>query len=252
MIRHTALETGFVFWKVFIMQRRNFNQAGLSALGMLILATHQQAQALSLGDLSNAEASSGLKAALEKGALAAVALLGKTDGFLGNPKVRIPLPGYLEDASKFLRNFGQGRRIDELVTSINRAAEAAVPMGKDLLVSAVRTMNVNDAKNILQGGETSVTTFFAEKTRAPLAVKFLPVVTQATARVGLANKYNDFAGKAAGYGLVKPEDANIQQYVTGKSLDGLYLIIGEEEKKIRQDPVGTGSAILKRVFGAMK
>ncbi|MDI1240102.1 MAG: DUF4197 domain-containing protein [Polaromonas sp.] len=233
------------------MQRRHFNQAGLSALGMLILATCQQAQAVSLGDLSNAEASSGLKTALEKGALAAVALLGKTDGFLGNPKVRIPLPGYLEDASKLLRNFGQGQRIDELVTAINRAAEAAVPMGKDLLVSAVRSMSVTDAKNILAGGETSVTNFFAEKTRAPLGEKFLPAVTQATAKVGLANKYNEFAGKAAGFGLVRKEDANIQQYVTGKTLDGLYLVIGEEEKKIRQDPAGTGSAILKRVFGSM-
>ena len=237
------------------MQRRQFNQAGAGALGALILATHQQAHALVLGDLagiSNTDASNGLKTALEKGAIAAVALLGKADGFLGNPKVRIALPGYLEDASKLLRNFGQGARIDELVTALNRAAEAAIPMGKDLLVSTVRAMNINDAKNILQGGQDSVTRFFAEKTRAPLGLKFLPVVTQATEKVGLANKYNEFAGKAAGFGLVKKEDANIQQYVTGKSLDGLYLIIGEEEKKIRQDPVGTGSAILKKVFGAIK
>ena len=237
------------------MLRRDFNQASAGALGALILATWQQAQALSVGDLSNisnAEASSGLKTALERGALAAVALLGKTDGFLGNPKVRIPLPGYLEDASKLMKNFGQGQRIDELVTAINRAAEAAVPMGKDLLVGAVRAMSVNDAKKILTGGETSVTTFFAEKTRAPLGVKFLPVVTKATEKVGLANQYNEFAGKAAGFGLVKKEDANIQHYVTGKSLDGLYLIIGEEEKKIRQDPVGSGSAILSKVFGSLK
>jgi len=237
------------------MQRRQFNQTGVSALGALILATYQQAQALSISDLSgvtNAEAGSGLKAALEKGAVAAITLLGKPDGFLGNPKVRIPLPGYLEDASKLLKNFGQGKRIDELVTSINRAAETAVPMGRDLLVSAVRGMNVNDAKKILTGGETSVTSFFAEKTRDPLGVKFLPVVTKATEKVGLANKYNEFAAKASGFGLVRKEDANIQQYVTGKSLDGLYLIIAEEEKKIRQDPVGTGSAILKQVFGAMK
>ena len=237
------------------MQRRNFNQAGVSALGLLLLATCQQAQAISLGDLSgisNQEASSGLKTALEKGAIAAIALLGKTDGFLGNPKVRIPLPGYLEDASRLLKTFGQGARIDEFVTALNRAAEAAVPMGKELLVNAVRSMNVNDAKNILAGGETSVTSFFAEKTRAPLGLKFMPVVTKATETVGLANKYNEFAGKAASFGLVKKEDANIQQYVTGKTLDGLYLIIGEEEKKIRQDPVGTGSAILKKVFGSMK
>lgn len=97
-----------------------------------------------------------------------------------------------------------------------------------------------------------MTGFFAEKTRDPLGVKFLPVVTKATEKVGLAAKYNQVAGKAAGMGLVKKEDANIQQYVTGKTLDGLYFMIGEEEKKIRQDPVGTGSAILKKVFGAIK
>ncbi len=237
------------------MQRRNFNQAGLSAFGLLVLATYEQAHALSIGDLSgvsNAEAGSGLKTALEKGAVAAVSLLGKPDGFLGNPKVRIPLPGYLEDAAKLLRNFGQGKRIDELVTSMNRAAETAVPMAKDMLVSAVKAMNVNDAKNILTGGETSVTSFFSEKTRAPLGVKFLPVVTQATEKVGLATKYNEVAAKASGFGLVKKENANIQQYVTGKSLDGLYLIIGEEEKKIRQNPAAAGSAILQKVFGSGK
>ncbi len=237
------------------MQRRLVTQAGASAIGALILATYQQAHALSIGDLagiSNQDAGNGVKTALEKGALAAVAILGKTDGFFGNEKVKIGLPGGLQDVAKLMKNLGQGKRIDELMLSINRAAEAAVPMGKDLLVGAVRAMSVNDAKNILTGGDTSVTTFFAEKTRAPLGVKFLPVVTKATEKVGLANKYNEFAGKAAGFGLVKKEDANIQQYVTGKTLDGLYLIIGEEEKKIRQDPIGTGSAILKKVFGAIK
>lgn len=237
------------------MQRREFNQAGASALGALVWATCLQAHALSLGDLagiSNADASKGLKTALEKGAVAAISLLGRTDGFLGNPKVRIPLPGYLEDASKLLKNFGQGRRIDDLIVAINRAAETAVPMGRDLLVGAVRNMDARDAKSILTGGPTSVTTFFADKTRAPLSVRFLPVVSQATAKVDLARKYNDFAGKAAGFGLMKKEDANIEQYVTGKSLDGLFLIIGEEEQRIRQDPIGSGSAILQKVFGALK
>jgi hypothetical protein len=248
-------ETASFAKQELVMHRRNFHQASISVLGGLILATYHQAHALTLGDLtdiSNADASAGLKTALEQGAIAAVALLGRTDGFLGNPKVRIPLPGYLDDASKLLKSFGQNKRIDELVVSINRAAEAAVPMSKDLLVSAVRSMNVNDAKNILTGGNTSVTSFFAEKTRAPLGVKFLPVVTKATEKVGLANKYNAFASKAAGFGLIKKENASIQQYVTSKSLDGLYHIIGEEEKKIRQDPIGTGSAILTRVFGSMK
>ena len=237
------------------MQRRQFNQASISVMGALILAIHQQAHALSLGDLSgisNQDASTGLKAVLEKSAVAAIALLGKPDGFLNNPKVRIPLPGYLETASGLLRNFGQGQRIDELVTAINRAAEAAIPMGQDLLINVVRSMNINDAKNILTGGETSVTSFFVDKTRAPLGVKFLPIVTKATEKVGLASKYNEFAGKAAGLGLVKKEDANIQQYVTGKALDGLFAVIGDEEKKIRQDPVGTGSEILMKVFGSRK
>ena len=234
------------------MKRREFNSVSGCTLAGVLLFAHAQARALSLGDLTNNEASQGLKAALEKGALAAVALLGKTDGFLGNEKVRIQLPGFLNDAAKLLKTLGQGKRVDELVTSMNRAAESAVPMAKDLLVGAVESMTVDDAKKILSGGDTSVTGFFADKTRAPLSVKFLPVVTQATEKVGLAEKYNRVAGKAAGMGLLKKEDANIQQYVTAKALDGLYLMIGEEEKKIRNDPVGTGSAILKKVFGSLK
>lgn len=234
------------------MLRRDFHRAGASALGVLLLATYQQAQALSLGDLSSADATSGLKAALGKGAEVAVALLGQQNGFLGNPKVRIGLPGYLEDAAKIMKTLGQGKRIDELLTSMNRAAEAAVPMGKDLLVNAVQTMSVTDAKNILTGGNTSITTFFAEKTRLPLGERFLPVVNQATEKVGLTQTYNAFASKAASLGVLKKEDANLSQYVTSKTLDGLYLMIGEEEKKIRQDPVGSGSAIIQKVFGVIR
>ena len=116
----------------------------------------------------------------------------------------------------------------------------------------LRSMTVTDAKNILAGGDTSVTQFFSEKTRAPLGQKFLPVVTQATKKVGLAQQYNAFAGKAAGFGLVKKEDATIEQYVTGKTLDGLFLVIGEQEQQLRQNPAAAGSAILKKVFGALK
>jgi hypothetical protein len=234
------------------MDRRQFNSSTVSALGLAAMAAWRQAHALSLGDISNTEASQGLKTALERGALAAVGLLGKPDGFLANPKVRIPLPGFLADAAKFLRAMGRGKQVEELEVAMNRAAEAAVPLAKDLLANAVKTMTVNDAKKILTGGDTSVTTFFAEKTRTPLAGRFLPVVTKATEKVGLAEKYNRVAGKAAGMGLVKKEDATIDHYVTRKSLDGLYFVIGEEEKKIRQDPVGSGSAILKKVFGALK
>lgn len=234
------------------MQRRRFNTTTSAMLASVIVLAHARANALSLSDLTDAEASAGLKAALEKGALAAISLLGRTDGFLGNEKVRIPLPGHLEDASKLLKTFGQGKRVDELVTAMNRAAETAVPMAKDLLVAAVKAMSVTDAKNILAGGGTSVTEFFAAKTRVPLSVAFLPVVTKATENVSLASKYNRVASRAAGIGLVSKDEAKIENYVTGKTLDGLYFVIGEEEKKIRRDPVGTGSAILKRVFGVFK
>lgn len=221
-------------------------------LASVILLAHARAHALSLSDLTDSEASDGLKTALEKGALAAISLLGRKDGFLSNEAVRIPLPGYLEDASKLLKTFGQGKRVDELVTAMNRAAETAVPMAKDLLVGAVKSMSVTDAKNILTGGDTSVTAFFAGKTRDPLSVQFLPVVTRATEKVSLASKYNRVASKAAGIGLIGKDEAKIENYVTGKTLDGLYFVIGEEERKIRRDPVGTGSAILKKVFGVFK
>jgi hypothetical protein len=234
------------------MDRRQFTTVSGRTIAAVVGAAITQAHALSLGDLTSAEASQGLKTALEKGALAAVAILGKADGFWGNDKVRIQLPGFLDDAAKLLKTLGQGKRVDELLLSMNRAAETAVPMAKDLLAGAVKSMSVSDAKKILSGGETSVTSFFAEKTRQPLGLKFLPVVTKATEKVGLAAKYNQVAAKAQGLGLVKKEDANIQQYVTAKSLDGLYFMIGEEEKKIRQDPVGTGSAVLKKVFGTLK
>ena len=234
------------------MNRRQFSSAATSALGLATMAAWRQAHALSLGDLTNTEASQGLKAALERGAMAAVGLLGKPGGFLDNPKVRIPLPSFLADASKFLRAMGRGQQLDELEVAMNRAAEAAVPLARDLLTNAVKSMSVSDAKNILAGGDTSVTDFFAEKTRTPLAGRFLPVVSRATEKVGLAEKYNRVAGKAAGMGFVKKEDAAIEPYVTRKSLDGLYAMIGEEEKKIRQDPAGSGSAILRKVFGSMK
>ena len=195
------------------------------------------------------EAAAGVRSALERGATVAVGLLGKPDGFLSNPKVRIPLPGALDDAAKLLRKLGQGKRVDELVEAMNRAAEAAVPEAKQLLVDTVRKLSVEDAVGIVRGGQTSVTDFFARKTREPLAAKFLPIVTRATERVKLAERYNAFAAKAAALGLVKGDAANLRQHVTARALDGLYLTIGEEEQRIRADPVKTGSRILRQVFG---
>jgi Protein of unknown function (DUF4197) len=225
------------------MQRRQFTSHAivLGAIGF-----PGAAAAL---ELSQADATSGVRAALERGASSAVSLLGRQDGFLGNPKVKIALPSAFDSAAKLLRAAGQGKRVDELVTAMNRAAEAAVPEAKTLLVAAVKSMSVSDAVGIVKGGDNSVTSFFSAKTREPLGVKFLPIVARATERVALAKKYDALAGKAAGLGLVKPQDASLDRYVTGKALDGLYFMIGEEERKIRRDPIGTGSAILKKVFG---
>jgi hypothetical protein len=198
---------------------------------------------------SEADAAAGMRAALERGAAAAVAELGRSDGFLGNPKVRIALPRGLENAAKLAELTGHKRQVDDLVTAMNRAAEAAVPKAKPLLVQTAKSISVQDAAKIVRGSQTSVTDYFAEHTRAPLTEQLLPIVTKETEKVALADKYNAVAGKAAGLGLVQGEDANIQRYVTRRALDGLYLMIGEEEKRIRADPVGTGSAILRQVFG---
>ncbi|MDI4634523.1 DUF4197 domain-containing protein [Pelomonas sp. V22] len=225
------------------MKRRDFTLVAGS--GLLMPSAFAAA-------LSETDAASGIRAALERGAESAVALLGKNDGFMGNPLVRIELPERLKSAVKLLKATGQGKKVDELLLAMNRAAEAAVPAAKPLLVKAVRDISVEDALKLVRGGnDKAVTDFFAGKTREPLSAKFLPIVTQATEKVALADKYNAVAGKAAGMGLMKGEDANIQQYVTARALDGLFLMIGEEEKKIRQDPIGTGSALLKKVFGKL-
>jgi Protein of unknown function (DUF4197) len=151
-----------------------------------------------------------------------------------------------------MRMMGRGKDADELVVAMNNAAEQAVPEAKELLVNAVKTMSLDDAKKILTGGDNSVTQFFRAKTEAPLAVKFLPIVKQATDRVGLARKYDEVAGQGAKVGLIKGDAVNIDQYVTHKALDGLYLMIGEEEHAIRQNPAAAGSAIVSKVFSALR
>ncbi|HZF81800.1 MAG TPA: DUF4197 domain-containing protein, partial [Rubrivivax sp.] len=182
---------------------------------------------------SETDAAGGVRAALERGALAAVAVLGRRDGFLANPQVRIPLPGALNDAARLLKAAGQGRRLDELVTAMNRAAEAAVPQARQLFVDTVRSLSVEDALRLVRSGSaTAVTDFFATKTRAPLAERFLPIVTQATEKVKLAERYNAVAGRAASLGLLRADQADVQQHVTAKALDGLFFMIGEEEKQI--------------------
>jgi hypothetical protein len=207
--------------------------------------------ALSLEDLTNKETNAGLKEALIQGVTHAAETLGKTDGFLGNPQVKIPLPHSLQRVEGFMRTMGLGSQADELVTTLNRAAEAAVPEAKPVLVSAIKKMSVEDAKGILSGGNTSATDYFRDKTSDALTQRFLPIVKRATAKVKLAETYNRFAGKAADFNLLDKKDADLDTYVTQKTLDGLFLTIADEEKAIRENPAAAAKSIVKKVFGAI-
>ena len=201
--------------------------------------------------LTQRDALAGLKAALERGSRTAVAELGRTDGFFGNPQVKIPLPESLERTEKLARRLGFSNEVDELVVAMNRAAEAAVPEARKLLLDSVKKMTVQDAKGILTGGDTAGTAYFRRTADKSLHDRFLPIVSTATEKVGVAQRYREFARPAAALGLLKTEHADLDEYVTQKALEGLYFMLGEEEKKIRKDPVGTGSAILRKVFGAL-
>jgi hypothetical protein len=209
------------------------------------------ANAVDVSELTNAEASSGLKAALIQGAGKAVSELSKTDGFLGNSEVKIPLPDALKRTEKAMRMFGMGKQADELILKMNRAAEAAVPEAKVLLVDSAKKMTVADAKAILTGGEDAATQYFKKTTSTQMAEKFLPIVKKATENVQLAQQYNKYAEIGSQYGLVKKEQVNLEQYVTQKTLDGVYLMMAKEEAAIRKDPIGQSSALLKKVFGAL-
>jgi hypothetical protein len=208
--------------------------------------------ALGLDDLTNQDASRGIKGALTQGAASAIGKLGVPGGFANNPKVRIELPHGLDELAQGMRMIGRGKDADDLVASMNQAAEQAVPEAKPLMINAVKSMSFEDAKKVLTGGDNSVTQFFREKTAAPLGVKFLPIVKRVTDRVGLAQKYDQFAGEGVKMGIIKGDAANVEQYVTDKALDGLYLMIGEEERAIRQNPAAAVSSIVSKVFGALR
>jgi hypothetical protein len=217
------------------------------ALTVMPLCSHGDV----LDAFSSTDVSSGLKQVLEQGATQAVATLGVQDGFLGNERFRITLPAGFKKAEPILRAMGQGKALDDLNLAMNRAAENAVAEAEPLLVNAVKQMNVQDAKNILSGGDNSVTQYFRSKTADVLTQKFLPVVMKATSRLQLAEQYNRLASQGVALGLVKADDANVERYVTRKALDALYLRIGEEEKAVRRNPADAVGKIARKVFGAI-
>ena len=201
--------------------------------------------------LTAAETMGGLKDALTQSSIAAVSKLGVVNGFLGNPKVKIGLPGPLAKADKLMRMAGMGKKADELVNTMNHAAEQAVPLAKPLFLDAIKNMNIADAKGILTGGDDAATQYFKRTTSPALAAKFLPIVKQKTDSLKLAKQYDNYASSAAKLGLLSKQTASVEGYVTQKALDGLFLIMADEERAIRQNPVGAGTSLLQKVFGSL-
>ncbi|MDN3220275.1 DUF4197 domain-containing protein [Pseudomonas nunensis] len=229
------------------MLRPTLRFAGLCA-GLMISAS---ALALSLSDLSQNDATGGLKDALTQGAQLAVKQLGTPGGFSNNPDVRIELPGKLGKVAKKMKQFGMGDQVDQLETSMNKAAETAVTQAQPILVDAVKKMSVSDAKGILSGGKDSATQYLDKSSREQIRAKFLPIVKQATDQVGLAKQYNSFAGQAATLGVVDAKSANIESYVTEQALNGLFEMIGKQEETIRQNPAAAATSLAKKVFGTL-
>ncbi|MGY4531131.1 hypothetical protein ACVW0Y_000234 [Pseudomonas sp. TE3786] len=215
------------------------------------LALSVNALALSINDLSQTDASAGLKDALTQGAQIAVKQLGTPGGFSNNEDVRIELPGKLGKAAKTMKMMGMGAQVDQLESSMNKAAEAAVPQAQALLVDAVKKMTVSDAKGILAGKDDAATQYLNKTSREQIRAKFLPIVKQATDQVGLAKQYNAFAGQAASLGVVDAKSANVENYVTEKALDGLFAMIAKQEASIRKDPAAAATSLAKKVFGAL-
>lgn len=215
------------------------------------LALSSSVFAISLADLTQSDASGGLKDALTQGAKVAVQQLGKPGGFSNNPDVRIELPGNLGKAAKTMKMMGMGAQVDQLEASMNKAAEAAVPQAQALLVDSVKKMTVQDAKSILSGPEDSATQYLNKTSREQIRAKFLPIVKQATDQVGLAKQYNSFAGQAASFGVIDAKSANIENYVTEQALDGLFAMIAEQEASIRENPAAAATSLAKKVFGAL-
>lgn len=214
------------------------------------IAASLPSHAGALEALTSKDASSGLKAALSQSVDKAVQQLGATDGFLKNPKVTIPLPKAFEKVDSALRLLGRGGDADALKASLNHAAEDAVSQATPVLKKSLRSMSLTDAKGILTGGDDAATSYFRRTAGDELAATFKPIVARATAKVKLASLYDQYAGKAAEFGLLDKSEANMNDYVTAKTLDGLFVVMADEERGIRKDPLGQASAIIKKVFSA--
>ncbi len=204
------------------------------------------------GSSSNDEIVQGLKEALEIGTQNAVAMVSKPDGYYQNPDIQIPLPEEVEKAGKYLRLAGYGPKIDEFEQSMNRAAERAAPEAKQIFMDAVRDMEIKDAQTIMDGPDNAATTYFKDKTYTRLQETFKPIVKDTMGKVGVTRQFQDINTTLSGIPLAGQASVDLDQYVTEKSLDGLFFMLAEEERKIRQDPTARVTDILKKVFGEQR
>ena len=202
-------------------------------------------------DLTNTEMVTGLKEALDKGTQFAVDKLGKPGGFLDNKKVRIPMPDSLTWVESSLRTVGQDELADEFIATMNQAAEQAVPEAAEVFGEAIQNMSVEDAQGILTGPDDAATQYFRDHTESTLTDRMRPIVESATASTGVTSAYKSMMGSAGGLSSMLPGNTtDIDGYVTSRTLDGLFLMIAKEERKIRKNPVARSSELMKKVFSA--
>ena len=200
-------------------------------------------------ELSDSKVGSGLKEALRVGAENAVKLTGRRDGYFGNEAIKILMPNNLRPVEKGLRAVGYGPKLDGFMLSMNRSAEAAAPAAKKIFGDAILSMSFDDARKILSGGDTAATDYFKSKTSTQLTAAFRPVVEKTMSENSVTQQYNDLVGQAQNIPFMKSPSLDITQYVVSKALDGLFFTLGQEEKKIRKDPMARTTSLLKEVFG---
>jgi len=225
-----------------------FSCLAQAQLGDILKKADETLNQRSTAGLSNDKIIAGLKEALQVSIGKAVALTGKPDGFLKNQAIKILLPPKLETVGKGLRMLGMGAKVDELEVGMNRAAEQATPQAKQIFIAALKKMSFDDARKILTGGDTAATEYFKRTSSENLTVAFSPIVHRSMQRVGVVQQYNNVLASAPG-GSALAGQFDLNKYVVGKTLDGLFLMLGEEEKKIRKDPAAQTTSLLKEVFG---
>jgi len=191
----------------------------------------------------------GIKEALAVGTERAVNSLSQVNGYFGNAAVKILMPSSIQKVAEVARMAGYQKQVDEFILSMNRAAEAAAPLAARYFGDAIRDMTLEDVRGILTGGNTAATEFFRRKTNDKLYAAFKPVVSQKVGEVGATRAYKDMMGRYESVPMMGKQSLDLDDYVTNKSLDGLFYMVGEEEKKIRTNPAARTTDLLKTVFG---